>query len=264
MPALRRDDESAPLVGATRHPAARFQITHAQRRRSRLPQYAPALALAMTAAARLSGSLEDHCPACGASFAIGSGPRRKKVQCPKCREVVTLAALPAPVEKAVAALPSAPDELSALRTRVEVLEGQLTWLMDHRPAAESALLRPGQSLRWLRGTADWSTQSDALRHNLRALRTATLRIVAAAEDPPLRRRAEQLREIFLDAAWLVPAVEELALAAGTRGLSLRGAACPPTRALTASSMALTAAGFQVCCCLDANLARDQVVLVVAP
>jgi hypothetical protein len=67
-----------------------------------------------------------------------------------------------------------------LRTRIELLEGQLAWLMDHRPAAEAALLRPGQSLRWLRGMVDWSAQSEALRHNLRALRTATLRIVTRA------------------------------------------------------------------------------------
>jgi hypothetical protein len=222
----------------------------------------------MTAAARLSGSIEDHCPACGASFALAPGSRRKKVQCPKCREIVTLPITPQPAGPEKAAPSNVPaaaaDELVALRTRVEILEDQLAWLMDHRPAAEAALLRPGQSLRWLRGTADWAEQSDILRHNLRALRTAALRIVTASDDPALRRRAEQMREIFLDAAWLVPAVEERDLAGSTRGLSLRGSACPPSRTLTACSMALTAAGFHVCCCLDGDLAEEDVVLVVAP
>jgi len=72
---------------------------------------------------------------------------------PKCREVVRI-------------LSQSLDGPLPLRTRIELLEGQLAWLMDHRPAAEAALLRPGQSLRWLRGMADWSAQSDALRHNL--------------------------------------------------------------------------------------------------
>jgi phage FluMu protein Com len=221
----------------------------------------------MTAAARLPGSLEDHCPACGASLAIAPGSRRKKVQCPKCREIVTLPVAPTPATAEICPAPTTPgavDELAALRARVEILEGQLAWLMDHRPAAEAALLRPGQSLRWLRGTADWAEQSEILRHNLRAMRTAALRITTTADDPALRRRAEQLREIFLDAAWLVPAVEARALAGNLRGLSLRGAACPPHRGLTACSMALTAAGFHVCCCQDATLAEDDIVLVVAP
>ena len=232
----------------------------------------------MIASGRIAERLPDQCPACGAVFAPSLGARRKKVQCPKCREVVTLQA-PAPIIVATkspdpewAKLQARLDQLETLPARLELLEQQLEWLMDHRPAAEASLLRPGQKLRWLRGApADLDAGDDPLAeprgetllHNLRALRTGTIKVAAAAGDPAARKIAERLLEIFRQAAWNVQDVTEAPLPPQQRGLALLSGACPPPSILTAASMALTAAGLALCCRVDDRLGANEVVLTVA-
>ena len=194
----------------------------------------------MSAAQRLPEQLEERCPACGAAFAPSLGARRKKVQCPKCREIVVLAAAPTPVVLVESKAEPPAAALSALAARVELLEKQLEWLMDHRPAAEAALLRPGQKLRWLRGArAVWNgegEQGEILLHNLRALRSAGIKIVVAEGDARARKLSECLAEIFRQAAWRVDGPHEKLLPPGQQGLALLAAACPVSEAVTSASM----------------------------
>ena len=231
----------------------------------------------MIASGRIQERLPEQCPACGAVFAPSLGARRKKVQCPKCREIVSLQAPPpivvAPkkVEPEWAELQARLVQLEALPARLELLEQQLEWLMDHRPAAEASLLRPGQRLRWFRGApaaldgADdplAGLRGETLLHNLRALRSGAITIVAAAGDPAARTLAERLLEIFRQAAWIVQGVNETAVPSQQRGLVLLSGACPPPPVLTTASMALTAAGLPLCCRVDDRIGANEAVLTV--
>jgi hypothetical protein len=244
----------------------------------------------MTAAGRLSDHREEHCPACGAVFARTLGVRRRKVQCPKCREIVMLkpAELPeamapaAPVSLVTTAPTPAAAELAELRalvsrletlpSRVELLEKQLEWIMDHRPAAEASLLRPGQRLRWLRGApVPWTgdgeplsgLQGEVLLHNARALRSAALTIFAAAADAQARRLAERLKELFTQAAWVVNGVFEKALAPGQNGLVLLTGLCPAPPGFVAASICLTAAACPLFSGFDGSIRESEIVLTVA-
>jgi len=238
----------------------------------------------MIAAVRLPEPCEEHCPACGAVFAPSLGVRRKKVQCPKCRAVVMLKASAPAVPVALVAgehAPAVSAELAELRTlvtrletlpaRVELLEQQLEWLMDHRPAAEASLLRPGQRLRWLRSApVPWTgegeplagVQGEILLHNARALRSAALKIVVAAADVQARRLAERIKDLFCQAAWLVDGVHEKPLAPNQRGLVLLTSLCPPPPGFVAASMCLTAAACPIFCGYDTTIRDQEIVLTV--
>lgn len=237
----------------------------------------------MIAAERLPEHHGEHCPACGAAFAPTLGARRKKVQCPKCREIVVLKA-PAPVALAasepapgiaaeLAELRALANRLETLPSRVELLEKQLEWLMDNRPAAEASLLRPGQKLRWLRSAPiAWSgegeplpgLQGEIVLHNARALRSGALTVFAAATDMRARRYAERLKELFCQAGWIVHGVHEKLLAPGQHGLALLTSVCQAPPGFVAASMCLTAAACPIFCGFDASVPDHEVVLTVGP
>lgn len=232
----------------------------------------------MIASGRVPAQLPEQCPACGAVFAPSLGSRRKKVQCPKCREIISLQP-PPPIfvapkepEPAWAEMQSRLAVLESLPARLELLEQQLEWLMDHRPAAEASLLRPGQRLRWFRGApaaldgADdplAGPRGETLLHNLRSLRSGSIAIVAAAGNPAALTLAGRLAETFRQAAWIVQGVNETALPPRQRGLALLSGDCPPPPVLTAASMALTAAGLPLCCRVDDRLGANEAMLTVA-
>ena len=74
--------------------------------------------------------LEQSCPACGGRFTIGSAGRKKKVQCPQCREIVLLNGTVH--AEAAPALPAAPEWLAhceKLQARIEALEQQVEALL---------------------------------------------------------------------------------------------------------------------------------------
>ena len=220
--------------------------------------------------------LQDTCPSCGAGFAPALGGRVRKVQCPKCREVIlrgppgTAKPETAGRDSTMAALQARVERLEAVESRVELLEKQLEWLMDHRPPAEASLLRPGQRLRWLRaganGTAvsDENAQREILLHNLRALRGGAISIQCAGDAVGAHEFADQLSSVFQQAAWRVDGPHPRTLSRSRRGLVLLGSTSPASPSLTAASMALSAAGFAVECGFDDALPAEQTILLVAP
>jgi hypothetical protein len=144
-------------------------------------------------------------------------------------------------------------------------------VMDHRPAAEASLLRPGQRLRWMRGApVPWNGQGDPysgpqgeiLLHNIRALRSAVLTIRVAALDPRARRHGERLKEFFSQGGWLVNGIFEHPVTPGQQGLILLTGVCPPPPGFVAASMCLSAAACEVFCGFDAHLRGDEVILTV--
>lgn len=213
--------------------------------------------------------VQEICPFCGAPFAPALGSRVRKVQCPKCREVIHRGARPektAPGGDSAADLRARGEQLEAMESRIELLERQLEWLMDHRPPAEASLLRPGQRLRWLRGGASGALDEapfDLLLQNLRALRGGAIVIQATAGDPAAWQLAGRIAGIFQQAAWQVEGPLERPFSRPQRGFMLFAGTFPAPASLTAASMAMTAAGFPLDCGFDESLPTEQTTLLVA-
>jgi hypothetical protein len=81
------------------------------------------------------------CPACGAMLVVGPALRRKKVQCPKCREIILLPDAPADTEAAAAEPePSASDETRTPASAPQVIsEERATRIEGRLDALEGAL-----------------------------------------------------------------------------------------------------------------------------
>lgn len=171
--------------------------------------------------------LEQHCPACSAAFRLAD--RRKRVQCPSCREIVDV------VPRQPAAKPLAPrnsakevEDLKERVSRLEMLEARVGLLektiadllktpvspvISPKRAPEPARVPPPEPLfpvLWreplLNGKAPSfgqiaPEQRAALRSNLRALGTRCIIIQAPPADPQAAGMAEALRATFDEAGW---------------------------------------------------------------
>ena len=118
-------------------------------------------------------SQEARCPSCGAAIKVPG--RRRRVQCPKCREVITLAEAdlpPRPLPKPpppVAAPDDEPARLDAIETRIAAIEA--------RPASE----------------AGGTPAIDSLEQRIVALEDASKALITAARagaEAPARPSAE--------------------------------------------------------------------------
>jgi len=202
---------------------------------------------------------ETVCPSCGVVIKAPPSPRRRRVQCPKCREVVFIessrASPPEPSAAPEQATESAVDE----RSRIELLEGRVAALeaalrgsVPVSPAtAEKKLLwvgsGPGQ-------TADFSPeQGRVLIHNLGSVGRQAITIRMPAGDHVAREHAEWFRTIFERVGWAVLGLEEIAAEAAGSGLSLAVSELPVAKEAAATYLALKAAGFEPISVLDSTL-----------
>ena len=228
---------------------------------------------------------EVRCPACGTSINATGLTRRRKVQCPKCREVVDLsAAEAAPARLAVPELPSPPAgpiagqlaELSARVARVEELEARVAELeralekvkRAAKAAPESSAPAPGK-LKWMphseafRDAGFNEEAAEILVHNLSAVRPHTIALRSAAGDPGARERALCFKDLFERGSWIVRGPWETHAPIGERGLILAVRSFPVPAEITAAFIALTASGFSVISRLDPHLESDEAMLIVA-
>jgi hypothetical protein len=215
---------------------------------------------------------ETACPSCGAVIKMPPSAKRRRVQCPKCREVVSLdgtdAVQPELVsEPARAPEPAAAEVRSEERRRIEVLEARVQAL----EAAVRALMEagpapsPGAAERkpqWLsaapRSAPDFSPeQGRVLCHNLGHVRTQAIEIRTPAGDNFARARAEWFKSIFESAGWTVHGPEEVAPRSGAAGLSLGVPELPVAKEAAATYFALKAAGFEAIPILDDRLRVDK-------
>jgi hypothetical protein len=200
---------------------------------------------------------ETVCPACGAAIKASASAKRRRVQCPKCREVVFIdgAAEKEPdIVSPAAPSPAAPDvaaetrnRMDLLEARVEALEAALRDAMAATRAPQSSA--PERKLIWVTTTPgqppEFSAEQDrALSYNLGGVRSQAITIRTPAGDPMARARAEWFKGIFERAGWTVHGPVEIAPDEATSGLSLAVPELPVAKDAAATYLALKAAGFE--------------------
>jgi hypothetical protein len=204
---------------------------------------------------------EAVCPACGAAIKAPAAARRRRVQCPKCREVVFIGVppspeveAPAPASAPASATPELPGmapetqgRIQSLEARVEALEAALRDAMaagvatgGHGPQRKLlwVTVEPGQEPPFS------PEQSQALFHNLRDVRLQAITIRTPAEDAHARAHAEWFKMVFERAGWIVRGPEEIPPDTAVSGLSLAVPELPVAKEAAATYLALKAAGFE--------------------
>jgi hypothetical protein len=209
-----------------------------------------------------SDSHEAACPVCG--VLIRTTSQRRRVQCPKCREIVTLAPpaepqprLPDPPRPPRSAVESERARIDALESRVAALEEALKNAIASERGARPGARAQGK-LRWLPKVAGQSPgispdRQEALVHNLGTLGGQAITIRFVSGDPDARARAEWFRKAFKRANWVVHGPQEIAPTATEAELSLAVAELPVEKEAAATYLALKAAGFEVTPILDPDL-----------
>lgn len=216
-------------------------------------------------------SQESTCPACGG--AIKSSSRRRRVQCPKCREIVTLEPPAAPKPPASVSQPEATRieacRIDALEKRVAALEEALKISGASAPGAG-----PAPRLRWVAGDEAQSSeirpaQEAALIHNLGAIGPQEITIRSVAGDSAGCKRAEWFKTVFERVGFVVRGPQQIERAAEP-GLSLAVSSLPVAKKAAATYLALKAAGFEPVPVLDPDLGgfaetgTTQLSLTLAP
>lgn len=215
---------------------------------------------------------ETVCPACGAGIRTSPSARRRRVQCPKCREVVFIesalggeaesAPLPTPAVEMTAETRS---RLESLEARVEALEAALretappvsavpaevaqVAILPVPPVPPVPVIVPQRKLVWVSATpgrapAFSPEQGDALFHNLHGVPSQPITIRTPAGDPATRTHAEWFKSIFERAGWTVLGPDEVPANTTGSGLSLAVPELPVGKEAAAVYLALKAAGFE--------------------
>jgi hypothetical protein len=197
---------------------------------------------------------ESVCPACGATIKAPPAAQRRRVQCPKCREVVFLEsahnedpeATPPPAEASETAEEKS-NRLDLLEARVEALEAALRDAMAAGRIA--APHTPQRKLVWVSTTPGHGPefspeQGNALFHNLGGVSSQAITIRTPVGDPIARAHAEWFKSIFERAGWTVRGPEEIAPHTAVSGLSLAVPELPVGKDAANTYLALKAAGFE--------------------
>ena len=212
-----------------------------------------------------SKTCETRCPRCDAAIHAPDSTKRRRVQCPKCRAIVSLGAEATEEKKAeprvVASGKLAPrdDEIALLKARIEALEIAMAGLQRSMAAS-------GSKMRWIAPGSEpvfSEVQADALRGDLSALPADRITIEAARGDSRARQRAEWFKSVFTDARWSVRGPEDAPSEHVCRpGISL-ATGLPVSAKAAATYLAVRAAGFEITTIFDADLVGDEPRLVVA-
>ena len=223
---------------------------------------------------RMPDRIEAQCPRCGAAFVIVSMSRRRKIQCPKCRQTVAVAQAEQPADAEPDEDPSEPVANRVTNFDAVPEPTPATSLVElfpepsAVPAPTDSLLCAGQQLRWLRRDPssgcvenEDGEQREVLLHNLRAMGRRQIVIESVLDDKESRPLAEQLSATFREAGWSVFAAQPSARKQRATGLIIAAGQCPLPRAATATYMALKAAGFPITSRLDSALGPEQSVLI---
>jgi hypothetical protein len=210
---------------------------------------------------------ETACSACGAAIKAPVSTRRRRVQCPKCREVVFLESTPTQPAELTAPAALAPDMMAEERSRVESLEARVAVLeaalRDSMAAGRTVQPGPGgRKLIWLTSDPDCAPefspeQGRVLFHNLGGVRTQAITIRTPAGDASARAHAEWFKSIFEHAGWTVRGPEEISPDTAAIGLSLAVPELPVAREAAATFFALKAAGFAPIPVLDIALESER-------
>lgn len=207
------------------------------------------------------------CPACGAKIKASPAARNRRVQCPKCREIVVLEMPAAKNAPAVTVPQPASDTATEQQRRIESLEARVAAL---EKALADATRTIGENIKapmtqWQPGESppEFSTaQAELLRDHLRIIQPHRITIQFPSDNAPARERAEWFRDVFERARWRVSGPETARVVSAKRELAL--ASCLPVSAeVAATYQALRAAGFQPVAEFDPDLNETEERLIVA-
>lgn len=238
--------------------------------------------------------LEQSCPACGGLFTVSAASRRKKVQCPHCREIVSLG-LPNDVN-GTAETDAAPGWMARcemLQARIEALEHQVEALMvtprtpapliprrhhdfglvsheDRLPGdlaerdAESSHAGGGEGREVFHAEAP-AAEAVPREVVVRSFQPSALEIalLVAAGDAAARQVAETLTKILVGSGWKVRGVtEDQDSASACSGLTLVASPDLPLQRVTSTFNAMREAGFAMTFQLDHERGSGETLLIV--
>ena len=206
---------------------------------------------------------EAVCPSCGASIKAPASPRSRRVQCPKCREVIVIESRAAKGAAASDPQPVAEkhssDELqriTALEERVAALEAALAQTHSANAAGGEGAI--AKKLQWVPAvpgaTPEFSAaQGRALVHNLATVLPQDITLRIPLGDPVASGRAAWFKSIFQRAGWTVRGPEVIAPGLAGRVLSLAVPELPVAEEAAKTYLALKAAGFEPIPVLDPGM-----------
>lgn len=219
--------------------------------------------------------VETACPACGTSIGTASIGRRRRVQCPKCREVVDVGAAQKPSVQTPKIVPTAAGKVSessakieALEARIAALEEALVKTAEARPI-EITIFKPERRWKWIARSEDHDAEKlpqnleEVFMHNLSNYDGHPLKIRATAGNARALARANGLKEMFKRAQWTIQGPEDVTPRNTEKGLFLAVGGLPLPPAAAAAYFAMTVSGFSVQSFLDPRLAGNETVLIVA-
>jgi hypothetical protein len=203
------------------------------------------------------------CPSCGAAIKAPASPRSRRVQCPKCREVVVIENLPAPPPEKKERTPAPPETVKesgrsdSLEARVAALEATVAALIVATPVSE----RPNEKKKLMWATAHQadplqvfqSERNQALANNLGTAKPREIIIRAPAGDQVATERAVCFKEIFERAGWTVRGPEDVQQGEAGIALTLGVPELPVGKEAAETYLALKAAGFEPIPVLDSAL-----------
>jgi len=211
---------------------------------------------------------ETVCPACGAGIKASPSARRRRVQCPKCREVICIEStlgpepepLPAPAPVVDTTAAETRSRIELLEARVESLEATLRDVMAAGRIA--AANTPQRKFMWIgvtpgRGPDFSSEQGNALVHNLGTVRSQAITIRTPTGDIAARAHADWFKAIFERAGWTVLGPDEVPPNTAGAGLSLAVPELPVAKEAADTYLALKAAGFEAIPVLDRTPRSDS-------
>ena len=218
---------------------------------------------------------ETPCPSCGAPISTTSIGRRRRVQCPKCREVVELKAAEKPAPK-LAALPPAPvenagvlaEKIAMLEARIAALEGAAKLAAPLQPI-EVVMQRPERKWKWLAPSAAHEEEklptniTEVFLQNLGNYDGQTITMQIASGNAQTLARAMSLKEVFDRAAWTVIGPGAVVPRNAETGLFLAVGSLPLPPAASAAYFAMTTSGFTIQSFLDPKLGNEETILIVA-
>ncbi len=218
---------------------------------------------------------ETPCPSCGAPISTTSIGRRRRVQCPKCREVVDLKAVEKPAQKLASFPPALMENASVLAAKIAALEARIAALEGTAKIAaplqplEFVVQRPERRWKWLAHSAAHDGEklptniTEVFLQNLGNYDGQTITMQLASAGPQTLARAISLKEVFDRAQWTVIGPGEVVPRNAETGLFLAVGSLPLPPAASAAYFAMTTSGFTIQSFLDPKLGNDETVLIVA-
>jgi hypothetical protein len=246
---------------------------------------------------KVSPSQEQRCPACGGKFTVTAPAKKKKIQCPRCRAIVSPASSSlfmqnedAGSDSASAPEPEWKTQCEQLRARIERLENDMESLLrapppkprdpkepiSHGSAAAAGELHGGRyavspvsefsfppAVTERARPPNESASFGPPRQSAGSKQLEEICLTTTSDDAGTVRVVEMLTAILTDAGWKVRRGTHVGNGAGTSpGLTLIASPALCRERLSRAFTALSAVGFALTLHLDQNRRPNETMLFV--